>query len=135
MKVHAESPSPEDVPIVPRRRIAIRNTAIGSGICTAAAVIITIVLRNMRGTDSLPLLFLVVVGLIAHRFGTSSAILGLITGGFLFATFLFAPIGRLAIAEESARTNLVMTLLFGLAVAYFYGTSKSDEDDPGGQKS
>ena len=133
MKVHAENP--EEVPSLRSRRIALRNTAIGSTICTVAAVIVTLLLRNVRNTDSLPLLFLIVVGLVAHRFGTSSGIVGLVMGGCVFATFLFPPIGHIAIAEESARTNLIMMLLFGLAVAYFYGTGKSDEDDSGDQKS
>src|SRR5579884_3164275 len=104
MKVHAENP--EEVPSLRSRRIALRNTAIGSTICTVAAVIVTLLLRNVRNTDSLPLLFLIVVGLVAHRFGTSSGIVGLVMGGCVFATFLFPPIGHIAIAEESARTNL-----------------------------
>jgi K+-sensing histidine kinase KdpD len=133
MKVHAET-TPEDIASLGSKRVAVRNTAIGSAICTAAAVIVTLLLRNVHDTDSLPLLFLIVVGLVAHRFGTSSGILGLVIGGCVFATFLFPPIGHIAIAGESARTNLVMMLLFGLAIAYFYGTGKSDENDPGDQK-
>jgi K+-sensing histidine kinase KdpD len=134
MKVQIGTRPSGDVPVPHSRRIALRNVALGSAVCTGAAIMITIVSRNLRGTDALPLLFLVVVGLVAHRFGTSSAILGLVEGGFVFATFLFAPLGHLTVAQESARTNLIMMLLFGLAVAYFYGTGKSD-DDTNNQKS
>jgi len=111
-------------------RLSLLNLSTGFVACAAAAGLITGLLRRVPGTESLPLLFLVIVAVVAHRFGTPSAILGLIAGGFIFATFLFPPLGSLSVADEPSRTNLVMMVLFGMAVAYFYGAAKSD-DDPG----
>ncbi len=97
------------------------RTGIGFALCTGSAVAIAITLRHVRVAETLPFVFLLIVGIVAHRYGTASAILGLLGGGCVFATCLFPPIGSWSISNEAARTNVVMMLLFGLAVAYFYG--------------
>jgi K+-sensing histidine kinase KdpD len=108
------------------RLAAVRNAAIGVGLCTAAAVAITLVLRHAESAGNLPFAFLLVVAAVAHRYGTTSAFIGLATGGCIFATFLFRPVGSLSIANAAARTDIVMMLLFGMAVAYFYGPGDDD---------
>jgi len=113
------------------RKESVRNATFGFLLCTGAAIAVTVLLRRTSATESLPLLFLMIVAAVAHRFGTSGAMLGLIGGAVVFSRYMFAPLGELNIAEGTARTNVVMMVLFGVAVAYFYGSSKSEDDSEG----
>lgn len=97
----------------------------GLFICTAAAKAFTLLFHNMRDNTLVPLFFLLIVGVVAWFLGTWAAILGLITGGVIFAVFLFPPVGQWLIAPESARVNVAMMLVFGIGVAYFYGHSST----------
>ena len=103
------------------RNPAVLKAGLGFLICTVASLVITVLLRNSEAPDSIPILFLVVVGLVAWFLGSLAAALGLLGSSLVFALFLFPPIGHLAVHAQSARTNLLMMLLFGIAVAYFYG--------------
>ncbi len=97
------------------------TTVWGILVSSAAATGITIVFRNHQLRDVVPLLFLVIIGVIAWFLGTWASIAGLIAGSLIFSEFMYAPVGSLSIAEDQARLNIVMMVLFGLAVAYFYG--------------
>jgi K+-sensing histidine kinase KdpD len=110
------------------RNPAVRNTTMGFLLCIALAAVVSGLLRTASGVESLPLLFLMIVAVVAHRFGTSGAILGLIGGSVVFAIFLFPPVGHLSIANEQARTNVVLMVLFGIAVSYFYGAATPSEN-------
>jgi K+-sensing histidine kinase KdpD len=109
-----------------KRHISLRNIILGFLVCSSLSLMLARLFRNAHGHEVIPLVFLVVVGLVAHFLGTTSAIVGLVSAGVAFANFLFAPLGHLSIEDESARTNLMLMLLFGLAIAYFYGV----EDPP-----
>lgn len=109
------------------RNPAVLRAGLGFLICTVASLLITVLLRNSEAPDTVPLLFLVVVGLVAWFLGSWAAALGLLGSSLVFALLLFPPIGHLAVRAQSARTNLLMMLLFGIAVAYFYG----DRTGPG----
>lgn len=119
--------STAEVPTATTRLTAVRNTAVGFAICAASAVAVSLLLRHVPFIDSLPFAFLAIVALVAHRFGTPSGILGLLGGAFVFAVFLYPPVGSLSINDGPERTNVVLMLLFGLAVAYFYGTGTPDD--------
>ncbi len=108
------------------RLASVGKMAAGFGICTLCAVAMVLFLRSLPFVTSLPFAFLLVVALVAHWFGTSSAILGLFAAATVFARFLFPPLGSFSITDAPARTNVVLMLLFGLAVAYFYGASNPD---------
>jgi hypothetical protein len=103
-----------------KRYIFLGNILVGFLVCISIPLMLTHLFRNAHGDDVIPLVFLVVVGLVAHFLGTTSAIVGLLSAAYVFADFLFAPAG-LAVEDKSARTNLILMLLFGLAIAYFYG--------------
>jgi K+-sensing histidine kinase KdpD len=102
------------------RRIPVAKSAWGLVTCTAAASGFTVFFRDTHG-NAAPLIFLLVVGLVAWFWGTLAAMVGLVTGSVIFARFLFPSIGKFTIAAESAPQNVAMMLLFGIAVAYFYG--------------
>ena len=111
-----------------KRHVGLRNVVLGFLTCTSIALMLTRFFPHAHGDDILPLLFLVVVGLVAHFLGTLSAIVGLVSASYVFATLLFAPLNSLTVKDESARTNLMLMMLFGLAISYFYGGEDSPED-------
>lgn len=111
------------------RNPTVVKAGLGFLICTVASFLISVLLGKSEGSDSIPILFLVVVGLVAWFLGSWAAALGLLGSSLVFALFLFPPIGHLSVRAESARTNLLMMLLFGIAVAYFYG----DRSGSGGE--
>ncbi|HET7207248.1 MAG TPA: DUF4118 domain-containing protein [Terriglobales bacterium] len=90
-------------------------------ICTLTAVAMTSVFQENGTNTTLPLLFLVVVGLVAWYLGPWAAGAGLTGGGIILAVHLLPPVGSMSVAQEAARVNLVMMLLFGVATVYFYG--------------
>jgi K+-sensing histidine kinase KdpD len=111
-----------------KRHARLRNVVLGLLSSTSISLTLARLFRHVHGDDIIPLLFLVVIGLIAHFLGTLSAIVELISAGYVFATFLFAPLGSWTIMDESARTNLILMLLFGLAISYFYGGEDNREE-------
>jgi K+-sensing histidine kinase KdpD len=111
------------------RNPAVLKAGLGFLICTLASIVITFLLRKSDAPDTIPILFLVVVGLVAWFLGSWAAALGLFGSSLVFALFLFPPLGRLAVRAEAARTNLLMMLLFGIAVAYFYGDRTGSGED------
>ena len=114
-----------------KRHVGLRNVLVGFLTCTSISFMLARFFRHVHGDEVIPLFFLVVVGLVAHFLGTVSAIVGLLSASYVFATSLFAPLNSWIVVDESARTNLMLMLLFGLAIAYFYGGEESSQDaDP-----
>jgi len=111
------------------RNPAVVQAGLGFLICTVASILISLLLRNNGAPDTVPLLFLVIVGLVAWFLGSWAAALGLLGSSLVFALLLFPPIGKFSVRADSARTNLVMMLLFGVAVAYFYGDRTGSGDE------
>src|SRR5258708_1050894 len=62
---------------------------------------------NGHGWKNLaPLIFTVVLLIIAGLFGARAGIIGTVLAGMIFASFLFNPMGNIQVADESARGNL-----------------------------
>lgn len=111
------------------RNPAVLKAGLGFLICSVASAVIVLLLRNSEAPESVPILFLLVVGMVAWFLGSWAAGLGLLGSSLVFALFLFPPIGSLSVRAESARTNLLIMLLFGIAVAYFYGDRTGSSGD------
>lgn len=77
-----------------------------------------------------PFLFLVVIALIASRFGSLAGVVGTFLAGLLFATFLFRPIPSLNIEEVGARNNLIWMLLGGVILSDLLGAYKDTDRRP-----
>jgi len=114
---------------LPCSRAAFKSGLTGFVVGTGAAALITALLRNSAAADSVPLLFLMVVAAVAHRFGTPASIFSLLGAALVFATYMFPPLGHVSVGDSAARSNMVMMLLFGVAVAYFYGREQDDSDE------
>jgi K+-sensing histidine kinase KdpD len=72
-----------------------------------------------------PLLFIVVLLLVAGLFGARAGILGTVLAALVFAAFLFGPIGSVNVSSDSARANLGWMLLSGIVFSFLFAPSTS----------
>src|SRR5262245_55177776 len=77
------------------------DAAIGAVLCGLAAIGITAVSAGRSWQNLVPLVFIVVLLLIAGIFGARAGIVGTILAALIFAAFLFSPIGRLSVSSDS----------------------------------
>jgi len=101
----------------------------GMGLCIAAASTLCLFLEKSSVKPSVPIYFLVVVVLVAFRFGALAGMLGTIIAAAIFALFLFEPLRSLAVHNADERNNLIYLIVFGVAVSELCG----HPPPPGGQ--
>ncbi len=97
------------------------DPAIGFLFCASLSILMTVVFSGLPLREVVPFLFVVVINAAALLYGATGAIAGLLGGAFVFAFFLFDPIGLPSVRGESARTSLGWMLLLGVFVAYVFG--------------
>jgi K+-sensing histidine kinase KdpD len=98
---------------------------IGGVICAIAALAVSVIAAGHRWQVFVPLFFVVVPALIALLFGTRAGIFGTVAAALIFAVFLFSPLGKVQIANSSARSNLGWMLLIGLAFSFLFAPPTS----------
>ena len=101
------------------------DAAIGAVLCGLAAIGATAVSAGHSWQNLVPLVFIVVLLLVAGIFGARAGILGTVLAALIFASFLFSPIGRLSVASDSARNNLGWMLLIGIAFSFLFAPPTS----------
>jgi K+-sensing histidine kinase KdpD len=74
-----------------------------------------------RLEPALPLLFLLVICVIATRFGNVAGIIGTAAAGLVFALFLFEPKWSLAIENPASRIHLILMLVAGMVLSDLLG--------------
>jgi K+-sensing histidine kinase KdpD len=96
-------------------------------LCAALAALLSLALQqqDLEFRSKLPLVFLIVIVLIARKAGEASAILATIAAALVFATLLFHPLGSLGVATKPARTSLAWFLLGGLVCAHLLSPSSA----------
>jgi K+-sensing histidine kinase KdpD len=82
-----------------------------------SAALLCIVSRGQNGSAVIPLAFLVIVILVALRFGAMAGMLGSASAAVIFAFFLYHPAG-IGVEDPAARMNLAWLVLGGLACSY-----------------
>jgi K+-sensing histidine kinase KdpD len=92
---------------------------LGTVLCGALAVAISLMGQGKPGKSTLPIWFLAAVMLIIFRFGSLAGVLGTIASGIIFAVYLFEPLGQLAVHNEVQKNNLIWMVLVGLALSIF----------------
>ena len=95
-------------------------TLYGLALCAGSAAIACLFLREASFKVALPIFFLVVITIVAIRFGFVAGLLGTIAAGLLFSLFLFEPLYSFAVSNDSARNNLFWMCLGGLALSELF---------------
>ena len=98
-------------------RSEIGNALLGTALCVAIALGLTISFRNSSVKTMLPILFLVVIVAVTMRFGTFAGRLGTVCCTFIFATLLFQPLKSVAVQSLDERGSLIWMLIIGIVVA------------------
>ncbi len=101
------------------------DAAVGAIVCGLAAVGTSAVAAGRSWQNLVPLVFIVVLLVIAGTFGSRAGILGTVLAALIFASFLFAPTRSMSIANESARSNLGWMLLIGIAFSFLFAPPTS----------
>jgi len=87
-------------------------------VTAAAAMIASLLFAAQPWRVFVPLAFVVVLVMIASRYGLAVAIIGSALTAVIFAHFLFSPLGSLRVESSAARTNLAWMILASVAVSY-----------------
>jgi K+-sensing histidine kinase KdpD len=101
------------------------DAAIGAAISGLAALISSAIAQGHSWKDMVPLIFVVVLLVIAELFGARAGIISTVLAALIFASFLFAPNGSLNVASDSARANLGWMLLIGIAFSFLFAPPTS----------
>ncbi|HTC94804.1 MAG TPA: DUF4118 domain-containing protein [Terriglobales bacterium] len=97
------------------------DLVLGIGLCTAAASTLCLFLEKSPAKASAPIYFLVIVSLVAFRFGALAGMLGTIMAAAIFALFLFEPLRSLAVHNAHERNNLIYLIVFGVVISELCG--------------
>ncbi len=113
-----------------RRRQAFRllgraDSLLGAAISGTAAIAASMVAGGYSWRAIVPLLFSVVLLIVALVFGARAGIIGTILAAAIFATFLFHPLGRLRVLDDGARANLGWMLLIGIGFSFLFAPPTS----------
>ena len=95
-------------------------TTTGAGLCTIAALIASVIFNRFPGRALVPLVFVVLIAILAAHFGVAAGILGTIMAAFVFADWLYPPVG-IAVRGQAARAELAWMLLGGVSLSYLVG--------------
>lgn len=101
------------------------DAVIGGVICGLAAIGMIAAAEGHSWKNMVPLVFTVVLLVIAAFFGAKAGILGTILAALVFALFLFGPTGSVSVANESARSNLGWMMLIGIGFSFLFAPPSS----------
>ena len=104
---------------------AILDVAIGTGICGLAALGASALSVGHTWQNTVPLVFIAVLFVIARLFGARAGVLGSVLAALIFASFLYSPLGRISVTNESARGNLGWMLLIGIGFSFLFAPPTS----------
>lgn len=106
-------------------RSAVR-TFLGILLSTAAAGAVSALVRH-HAANWVPIGFLLVVLIVALWFGTAAGILSSLLAALVFAIWLYAPVGHVAVQSAGARANLGWMILAGTSLSFLLSTPGNSE--------
>jgi K+-sensing histidine kinase KdpD len=94
----------------------LQSASIGAGCCAIAAAGLSPVIRETPVTSFTPIIFLVVIFVVAARIGNCAGMIGTVTAALIFAEFLFEPFEprfSMTINDRSSRNHLIWMVVSG----------------------
>lgn len=95
--------------------------SLGAALCSAFAAMVCLFFRKSSLHAVLPIYFLVIIVVVADRFGPLAGMLGTLFAGVIFAFFLFEPLRSAAVESQAGRSSLVWMALGGIALSELFG--------------
>ncbi len=97
--------------------IALR-TATGVALSAAAAILLAISAPNRSTKALLPWVFILILIALSSRYGPMVSLLGSVVAVIVFARTVYAPLGSVAVADETAKASLGWMALISVVSAY-----------------
>jgi len=101
------------------------GTLAGGSICFFAALATGSFASSHSWRAEVPLMFTIVLLLVALIFGAWAGVVGTVLSALVFATHLFSPLGQLRVANDAARSNLGWMLMIGIAFSFLFAPQKT----------
>jgi K+-sensing histidine kinase KdpD len=101
------------------------DAALGGLVCALAALALSAAANGHTWKNMAPLIFTVVLLIIAGLLGSRAGIIGTVVAAMIFAAFLFNPMGNIQVADESARGNLGWMMLIGIGFSFLFAPPSS----------
>ena len=98
-------------------------------VCGIAALLLSWVFKSSTNRALVPLVCLVLIVIVAIRYGARSGIIGSILATIVFSSSLFPPLGSLRIRDQTERANIVWMLLGGISLSYLLSSDDDDDKD------
>jgi K+-sensing histidine kinase KdpD len=105
--------------------IPLMDAAIGGLVCALAALALSAAANGHTWKNMAPLIFTVVLLVIAGLFGSRAGIIGTVVAAMIFASFLFSPLGNMQVVDQSARSNLGWMMLIGIGFSFLFAPPSS----------
>ncbi len=90
----------------------------GASICAIGAVVASLLFHRFPGRALVPVVFVVLIAVLAAYFGAAAGILGTVLAALIFADWLYAPVGSLAVQGAGARAEIAWLLLGGVSLSF-----------------
>jgi K+-sensing histidine kinase KdpD len=103
---------------------------LGAVSCAGIAALLSIFFRNSSLNTALPFCFLVIILVVAIRFGFAAALVGTILAEAVFACLMFKPFYRLTVQSHGARNSLLWMFFGGLALSELFSQHPRDGGTP-----
>ena len=97
------------------------SISVGAGCCAVAAAGLSPIMSQTSFASFAPLIFLVVIFLVAARFGNYAGMIGTIVAALIFELFLFEPRFSLMIDDPASRNHLIWMIVIGLVISDLLG--------------
>ena len=105
------------------------RSTLGVSVCSAAALLTSLMFRGTRVESSIPVAFLLLIFLVVLYFGTVAGTLSTIFACVIFMLFLFEPIRSFVVHDPQARSSLIWMVLGGLAISNLFVPPPTDKGD------
>ena len=102
---------------------------IASLICGVGALLLSWIFKSSASRALIPLVCLVLIVIIAVRYGARSGIIGSILATIVFSMALFPPLGNWRVEDQTERANVVWMLLGGVSLSYLLSSDDDDDKD------
>jgi K+-sensing histidine kinase KdpD len=100
--------------------VPLMDAAIGGLVCALAALALSAAADGHSWRNFAPLIFTVVLFIIAGLFGSRAGVIGTIAAALIFAGFLFSPMGNIHVTDDAARGNLGWMMLIGIGFSFLF---------------
>jgi K+-sensing histidine kinase KdpD len=94
------------------------NIAVGVALCAAASALLAEIFASRSSRNTIPLVFIAVIVLLAARYGSAVGVFGSIAAALIFSILLFPPLYQIRVQDAAARENIGWMLLAGIALSY-----------------